>query len=298
MSQVINKPDFTEQFNKLRAEIIKNTDVARIITENEMTDEQIDRSIADFNDYIVSKKEYESGRKQDYYPKLIWCEEYDCPLVVFNKSTQLEHRETEYQTSDVLERDSLIIDKSIKKASFENFVPSGTAELKALQFAKIEAEAYRVQKNGNLVFTGKAGTGKSHLAMSIARYVNDVSKTDGRYQKVLFISCVELFRKMKNDFNQPDSKFNEGRMMRLLTGADLLVLDDLGAETGKGTANSWIEQFLSSLFEARENTIITTNFTGEELKRMYGQRFVSRLLKGIDGHSYEFSTMTDKRRSS
>ncbi|MCR4258891.1 DNA replication protein, partial [Streptococcus uberis] len=59
----------------------------------------------------------------------------------------------------------------------------------------------------------------------------------------------------------------------------------------------WSTSILYSLLNKRTNTIITTNLTSEEIRRKYGSRIVSRMLKGCDDrHMMNFEGLDDERR--
>lgn len=203
-------------------------------------------------------------------------------------------------TEQTLRKDSILFDKEIKNASFSNYIARTPEEIKAKQQAIEIAKDYMENRNKpfNTILTGKAGTGKSHLAMSILKYVNLGIEP---YASCLFISVNELLRLVKDSFNNPESKYTELNMVRLLGKANLLVLDDLGSESSfrreTRESSEFVQQFLFGILDRRERTIITTNLSSSELDEIYNPKLTSRMYKNINGHIIKFTDKTaDKRR--
>lgn len=197
-----------------------------------------------------------------------------------------------------LNRHSILLDETLKSATFETFIAddeeSRLNKEKALQIGR----EYYFDKSYNTIITGKAGTGKSHLARSILWAVNENSRP---YKRCLFISLDEMMRRIKDSFSNKQSFYTEQRMIDLLTEADLLVLDDLGAETGAittdKTATDYTTRVLYAIMNGRMNkpTIITTNLTSKEIKRLYDEKLTSRMFRGVSGHVIKFEKTKDKR---
>ena len=108
-----------------------------------------------------------------------------------------------------------------------------------------------------IIFVGKNGTGKTHIATAIA---NELRK-----QKIpiIFGTLTDLVEKYSKSYKE----HTEIELTKLYTKVDLLIIDDLGIET----MNDWM---LSKLFvivnERMKNElpiIITTNYELDELKQ-------------------------------
>ena len=82
---------------------------------------------------------------------------------------------------------------------------------------------------------------------------------------------------------------------------DLLVLDDLGGETGFiGTdkvASDFTQRILYHLMNRRQDksTIITTNLNSKQISAMYDSKVVSRLYKNLGGNIIKFEKSKDRR---
>ena len=114
--------------------------------------------------------------------------------------------------------------------------------------------------------------------------------------KAIFIDFQEYINKIKESYEKTDIKDLITDINRELERADLVVLDDLGAE--RGTEHN-IDQ-LDKIMRLREdkNLIVTTNLSGKEIKDTYGNRTLSRLLYHLDGNSLVMSDLSDYRKGS
>lgn len=123
-------------------------------------------------------------------------------------------------------------------------------------------------QNPNLLMTGTAGLGKTHLALSIANTAIQ------RGADVVYISCRNLFDQMEQD------KFSSNNhLKKMVLEAELLVLDDLGTEYLTQYGISFLYDIVNSRILRRLPTIYTTNIIKEDMLRArYTEKTSSRLL--------------------
>ena len=143
------------------------------------------------------------------------------------------------------------------------------------------------------VFTGGTGTGKTHLAISV---LQDVLEKTGYRKKAAFVDFQELLTLKKNAIgSRDDSRKLDGQITKIRQ-ADILVIDDLGAESN-GEATQYNLDLASGLFKAREDKplIITTNLEGKNLKTIYGERNLSRILAHSNRNNLIFNQLNDYR---
>ena len=213
------------------------------------------------------------------------------------KASQEHYQRTTYAW---LTKHSIFLDDTLRHATFDSYQATDDETEHNKQLALNIARRYYKGANNNTIFTGKAGTGKSHLSMAMLQVVNEHSDP---YRKCLFVSLDELMRRIKDSFNNKQSYYTEQRMIDLLTEADLLVLDDLGAETGavttERTATDFTTRTLYAIINGRMNkpTIITTNLNSKDMAKMYDSKLISRMFRGAEGHVIKFEKTNDKRRT-
>lgn len=119
-----------------------------------------------------------------------------------------------------------------------------------------------------ILMMGPTGLGKTHLSLSIANRVIE------RGYSAIYGSVPELLRMLNNEqFGRSDKD-----TMSLLTGCELLILDDLGAENNSDYSVSLLYEIINARVNRSIPMIVSTNFEGTELKTRYNDRICSRLL--------------------
>lgn len=227
-----------------------------------------------------------------------------CPKCAKEQIDKQEQEEIEkhlnasiYQkTYNVLMRDSTI-PKDLKAASFDNFIIERPEEKQLLDFVKKQAQKYLDGMNGNTLLTGATGVGKTHLAVSLAKYLNEAYRAKGEPKSVLFINLTEILREIRESFKFTSK---EGYYSRMLKEVDYLILDDLGVKLGNSSGQSksaWEEEFIFDVLGHRKNTIITTNLSNDEIANLYSERVASRVRTGLDGNYFKVFSIKDKRYS-
>lgn len=197
---------------------------------------------------------------------------------------------------NVFHNQNVLTDIGLLDASFTTYETTEKEEIDNKEKATKAFTKYKAGETFNTWFTGVPGVGKSHLAMSIVRNLNETGEQD---KSCLFVSIDEMLLRIRSSFDNKESRYTESYFADLLSSVDFLVLDDLGAETGgtgtKKQATDFTLRVLYAIANGRQNksTIITTNLTSDALVRMYDPKLVSRL--GKDMFRIEFKTTVDKR---
>ena len=121
----------------------------------------------------------------------------------------------------------------------------------------------------SLYFYGRTGLGKTHLSLAIA---NEVIK---KGYNVIYGSVITFLNKMeKEKFGRAETFVTED----ILIGADLLILDDLGAEFQSSYTVSAIYNLLNSRICRGVPTIISSNLSLDEIKNRYPESIASRII--------------------
>jgi DNA replication protein DnaC len=147
----------------------------------------------------------------------------------------------------------------------------------AVARARKFADAFPAVAKG-LCLIGPPGIGKTHIAVSVLRRVILEKAARG-----LFYDVRDLLRMIRSTYN-PVVRTAEMDVLRPVMEAELLVLDDLGAEK----PSEWVEETLNLIVNTRYNerraTIFTTNYEDwpdetvlDSLRVRVGFRLHSRL---------------------
>ncbi len=138
------------------------------------------------------------------------------------------------------------------ETAFHGADPSlGRAHLTARKFV----EAYPVDTAGKgLLFTGSIGVGKTHLAVGVLRRL-----VQDRGVKGLFCDYRELLKNIQNSYN-PQVSTTELELLKPVFAAEVLVLDDLGAQKPNEWVWDTVALILNTRYNDKQTTLITTNY--------------------------------------
>jgi DNA replication protein DnaC len=140
-----------------------------------------------------------------------------------------------------------------RKCDLDSFRDNNDSLASAVRKARRFAEAFPVVDRG-LFFLGKPGLGKTHLSVAILREV--IKRTNAH---ALFYDVRELLKDIRNTYN-PVVRSTELQVIQPVMQAELLVLDDLGAEK----TSEWVEETLNLIVNTRYNerrpTIFSSNY--------------------------------------
>lgn len=189
-----------------------------------------------------------------------------------------------------------------QRCRFENFEPTCTSVQRALIWARKYVDEYPVIDIG-LLFIGTCGVGKTHLATSI------LTGLINKGVPALFYDFRDLLKEIQDSYN-PNTHTSELRILTPVFDAEVLVLDELGANK----PTEWVQETITHIITKRYNdgkaTIFTTNYQdyalagspySETLTDRIGIRLRSRLremcrLILIEGEDYR-EKIRDRRGS-
>ena len=105
-----------------------------------------------------------------------------------------------------------------------------------------------------LLFTGSIGVGKTHLAVGVLRRLVQEKGCRG-----LFCDYRELLKNIQNSYN-PQVNTTELELLKPVVAADVLVLDDLGAQKPNEWVWDTVALILTTRYNDKQTTIVTTNY--------------------------------------
>lgn len=220
------------------------------------------------------------------------------------EKTSFDREITRETITKYMYRYSLLDNPLEWNSSFDDFkAEKGTKEFEVKQKARLLAGAYLnntdkagdKRKRFNTIFFGNPGTGKTHLAMSMLKGVNEYAKPAKR---CLFINVNTLMDHIFSSFTNSTELWTKEYSINLIGNADLVVLDDLGTEssmTDKGQASEFVQKLLYRISNRSTELIITTNLSQQQFKRTYNSKIISRLFANTKNSIIDFSGITDKR---
>ncbi len=164
---------------------------------------------------------------------------------------------------------------------FSNFETHTDSQREAHRRATRLVDQFPVVDRG-LLFYGDIGVGKTHLAVALLK--ESVRRKGAR---AVFYETRDLLKLVRDTYNN-DVAMSELDVLRPVMEADLLVLDDLGAEK----KSPWVEETLglvvNTRYSERRATVFTTNLLDidntepNSIAFQLGLRIRSRLLEMCD----------------
>ncbi len=121
-----------------------------------------------------------------------------------------------------------------------------------------------------LWFFGSVGTGKTTLAMLVARHAIEAGRS------VAIYSLPRLLAQIRTTFDD-DRGNSYVELLDRLTAVDLLQIDDVGAEKTSPWVLEQLYAIVNARYEDERSIVITTNLERDALAEQINERTVSRL---------------------
>ncbi len=140
-------------------------------------------------------------------------------------------------------------------AQFETYHPMDASQKLALRIARDFVEDYGSSAQG-LLFMGKPGLGKTHLAVSVIKMLILEKGEDCK-----FVDFFQLLSDIRYGYSQ---NLSEQAIINPYVAAPVLVIDELA----KGRNTEWeltmLDQIISSRYNAADKiTLLTTNYSDQ-----------------------------------
>jgi DNA replication protein DnaC len=164
------------------------------------------------------------------------------------------------------------------RVELDSYQPDTDSQRDALRRARAFVDAFPAVDRG-LLFFGPSGVGKTHLAAGVLK---GVIRHGARGY---FFETRELLRLVRDTYNRSVEE-TEMDVLRPVLEADVLVLDDLGAERTSEWVKETLGLVINTRYNARRATIVTSNLFDlgdptdpNSFRFQIGERSRSRLLE-------------------
>ena len=211
-------------------------------------------------------------------------------------------REVEEARIDAAERAKRRIEQSIngamiperfKSRTLGNYVAdSGEKQSAVLEFCRQYAANFdkALELGTSLIFSGGVGTGKTHLSIGIAHEIMTSGYT------AVFSTVSGMVRHIRSTWRSEEE--NELDAMRSYVMPNLLILDEVGVQSGSDNEHQILFEILNSRYERCRPTILLTNLPIRDqvdngivikkgLQSFIGDRLLDRMREG-GGKAFTF----------
>jgi DNA replication protein DnaC len=137
-----------------------------------------------------------------------------------------------------------------------------------------DARAFAESPEGWLLVHGPSGAGKTHVAAAIA------NRCIERGQPALFVVVPDLLDHLRASY-RPDSDLGYDLLIEQVRAAPVLVLDDLGTQSGTPWAQEKLFQILNHRYNAQLPTVVTTNLSLDRIDERLRMRLTDPALSRV-----------------
>jgi len=224
-----------------------------------------------------------------------FCRKPQCPYHYVYKITVSDENgnselkiETEMDKCEHLEAKTILAKKDKYFAScrlgkrfidrrFDNFITEEyNTEALHVCYNYVASIKERLQDGKGLLLMGPVGTGKTHLVASMIH-----EAIEKHVVLAVFVTVPELLARIRASFEKGNQE-TQGELFELVRSADLLVLDDIGAEKTSEWVREQLYIIINSRYDDLKPVVITSNCTAEELEERIGERATSRIIEMCD----------------
>ena len=185
-----------------------------------------------------------------------------------------------------------LMDEQFKGCRFENFeIDEDNKNMYKLGINYCTHWPEMKASNVGLLIYGPPGTGKTFLTSCIANNLLE------QLVPVIIISSIGMLNRIKETYTKGGAEA-ELEIINNLKDADLLIIDDLGAENDTDWAKEKIYEIIDSRYRDKKPLIVTTNLTREGLKtKLTGDDGVARTYDRIMEMCYPVEVSGSSKRA-
>ena len=166
----------------------------------------------------------------------------------------------------------------LTRLTFESLHPDGRsgdpASRERFRHVVERTRTFAESPSGWLLLIGPPGCGKTHLAAAIA----NARLAAG--EPVVFVVVPDLLDHLRATF-APSSPLRYDELFESVRETPLLVLDDLGTQSGTAWAQEKLYQLLNHRYNSQLPTVVTTNFRPEDLEERLRIRLLDPSLTNL-----------------
>ena len=111
----------------------------------------------------------------------------------------------------------------------------------------------RIERGDSMILSGHYGTGKTHLACAVMKCAINAGFS------AQFVTVRQMIRDIRQTWGKGSTE-TEAQAINRYTSVDLLVLDEVGAQTGSESEGLILFDVIGERYSAMKSTILISNF--------------------------------------
>lgn len=145
----------------------------------------------------------------------------------------------------------------------------------------------------NMLFFGSVGCGKTFMTNCIAKELLDSGHS------VIYFTAYQLFEQIsKRTFGiDIEEKKESQALLEDIFDCDLLVIDDLGSEGINSYTVAQLFLLLNERLHREKSVIISTNLSIQQLKDIYSERSISRILGSYNLYKFSGNDIRQRKKA-
>ena len=203
-----------------------------------------------------------------------WSKCPECNRISAEEEDERKRREEEMERQRRIEArlNKAGIPLRFRSRRFDNFDAGSKEKADCLRIAEEFANEFKSHyaDGSTVVFSGKPGTGKSHLAIAVCMAIMAQGYT------AMYMNALDAIRLVRGTWKR-DSGPTETEVMQDLASIDLLVLDEVGAQYGTEGEQVILFDIINRRYQDQMPMILLTNQGKEGFKQYLGDRAFDRL---------------------
>lgn len=211
-----------------------------------------------------------------------------CPKCSELKQREDEAKQAEIEAAREEQRIKVTLVRSgitprFEGKTFDAYIPTceKSIQTKAQILAYAEyLNSERPHYGQSLIFVGKPGTGKTHLASALVYFCVGIKRS------VRMLTALNMIRQIRETWRK-ESELSEEQVIEDYATVGLLIIDEIGVQYGSDAEKILFFEVLNRRYENKKPSVLMSNLPLPELKVYLGDRIFDRL-KEDEGKVFVF----------
>jgi DNA replication protein DnaC len=228
------------------------------------------------------------SRKTAFADTVVWTPCRECIEAEGRKNVEEQDQKRQVALNESIMKNAAIPQRFAGR-TLENYEAKLPGQKAALQVATDYADNFleSLAAGRSLIFCGSAGTGKTHLAVGIAKRAITFGKT------ATFTTAMDAIRSFRETYRK-NSEVTERQAIARFAQPDLTIIDEVGSQLGTDAEKVTLFDLINARYERERPMIVLSNLTIAEVEQYLGTRAFDRLREN-GGKAVTFSWPSYRR---